>query len=220
MIRKLRNELMRAIGVRLGLMIRRVEDEIDRRSLPSFANTPENLQFQSPRRISNPQCIWIGDDVSLGPGCFLSATKRYPGKFMQGAPCVEVQEFDPIIRIGNRVSATGHLTIGATQLVEIADDALLAAHIFISDNQHGHSNVDLPFKYQPLDKISPVHIGRGCWIGEHVVIMPGVAIGEFSIIGANSVVTESVAPRSIAVGSPARIVRTWKSSANKWASPT
>lgn len=212
--------MMRAIGIKLGLLIRSVEDEIDCRSLPTFANTPKNLHFQSPRRIANPRCIWIGDDVSLGPGCLLSATRRYPGKFMRGAPDVEVQEFDPVIRLGDRVSATGHLTIGAAQLVEIGDDALLASYIFISDNQHGHSAADLPFKYQPLEKISPVRVGRGCWIGEHVVIMPGVSIGEFSIIGANSVVMESVAPRSIVVGSPARIIRNWDSATNEWVSPT
>ena len=114
---------------------------------------------------------------------------------MQNAPQTEIQEFEPIIRIGNRVSATGYLTIGAEKRVEIGDDALLASHIFISDNQHGHSSVDMPFKYQSLEKISPVSIGEGCWIGEHVVIMPGVIIGRMSIIGANSVVTESVPGR-------------------------
>lgn len=219
MIKRFIRKLQRAAGIRLGLLIRSVDEEIDRRSLPGFANAPRNLHFQSPRRISNPGCIWIGDDVSLGPGCLLSPTRRYPGKFMQGAPDVEAQTFEPAIRIGNRVSATGYLTIGAAKLVEIGDDALLASNIFISDNQHGHSSVSLPFKYQPLEKIAPVHVGQGSWIGENVVIMPGVSIGEFSIIGANSVVTESVPPRSIAVGSPARVVRQWDAAADQWIEP-
>jgi len=219
MMKRFLNRVKRSIGVRIGLLIRGVEDEIDRRSLPRFANQPTNLHFQSPRRISNAQRIWIGNDVSLGPGCLLSATRRYPGTFMQGAPAVATQEFEPIIRIGNRVSATGHLTIGAANCVEIGDDALLASHIFISDNQHGHASVDLPFKYQPLEKIAPVKIGVGCWIGEHVVILPGVQIGDMSIVGANSVVTESVPPRSIVAGSPARIIRQWDSDAAAWVKP-
>ena len=138
---------------------------------------------------------------------------------MQGAPEVEIQEFDPVIRIGDRVSVTGSLTIGAVNRVEIGDDALLASHIFISDNQHGRSSTDLPFKYQQLEKISPVTIGRGCWIGEHVVIMPGVTVGEMSIVGANSVVAESVPPRCIVVGCPARVVRQWDSDAEIWVKP-
>jgi len=219
-IRKTYRKIKRAIGLRLGRLIRSVSEEIERKSLPRFANEPKNLHFESPRRISNPQCISIGNDVSLGPGCLLSATRRYPGSFMQGAPDVEIQEFEPAIHIGNRVTATGYLTIGAVMRVEIGDDALLASHIFISDNQHGHSRMDIPFKYQPLEKISPVTIGTGCWIGEHVVIMPGVSVGEMSIVGANSVVTESVPPRTIVAGCPARVIRTWDEAASAWTKPS
>jgi acetyltransferase-like isoleucine patch superfamily enzyme len=218
-MRGLIRKLKRRIAIKLGLLVRHVDDEVNRLTLPRFANEPKNLHFDTPRRISNPQCIWIGDDVSLGPGCLLSATRKYPGAFMQGAADVEVQEFNPAIRIGDRVSATGYLTIGATTLVEIGDDALLASHIFISDNQHGHSNTDMPYKYQPLEKIAAVSIGRGCWIGEHVVIMSGVDIGEMSIVGANSVVTRSVPARSIVVGSPARVIRQWNSNTESWEVP-
>ncbi len=216
MVRKTIRKLKRAVGLRLGTLIRGFDKEIDRLSLPKFANEPQNLHFQSPRQISNAACIWIGDNVSLGPGCLLSPTRRYPGTFMQDAPDTEVQEFDPVIRIGDRVSATGYLTIGAAERVEIGDDALFASHIFISDNQHGHSRVDIPFKYQPLEKIAPVKIGRGSWIGEHVVIMPGVTIGDMSIIGANSVVTQSVPDRCIAVGAPARVIRRWDEGNGSW----
>ena len=102
-----------------------MDEELDAHSMPKFANSPKNLRFESPRRIANAARIWIGDDVSLGPGCLLSATRRYPGKFMQGAADVEIQEFDPVIRIGDRVSVTGYLTIGAASRVEIGNDALL-----------------------------------------------------------------------------------------------
>jgi acetyltransferase-like isoleucine patch superfamily enzyme len=211
--------LKHRLVVKLAVLIRNVDEEVNRLTLPKFANEPKNLHFDTPRRIANPQCIWIGDDVSLGPGCLLSATRKYPGAFMQGAADVVPQEFDPAIRIGDRVSATGNLTIGATTLVEIGDDALLASYIFIGDNQHGHSNTELPYKYQPLEKSAAVSIGRGCWIGEHVVIMPGVKIGEMSIVGANSVVTHSIPARSIAVGNPARVIRQWNSDTDSWDAP-
>ena len=69
-------KLKRKLGIKLGLLIRSVEDDVNRLTLPTFANNPKNLRFEAPRRISNPQCIWIGDNVSLGPGCFLSATRK------------------------------------------------------------------------------------------------------------------------------------------------
>ena len=216
MISGLKRRLRHWLALRLALMVRSVESEVDRITLPDFANCPRNLIFESPRRISNPGDITIGDDVSLGPGCALHATRRYPGRFMRGRQGVEPENYEPSIRIGDRVSATGHLTIGAVRSVLIDDDVLMASHIFISDNMHGTSRVDIPFKYQPLERIAPVRIGRGCWIGEHVVILPGVIIGEHSVIGANSVVTQSVPPRCVVAGAPARVLRSWDDGANRW----
>ena len=146
----------------------------------------------------------------------LNAIRRYPGAFRAGAPAVETQSFEPSIRIGDRVSATGYLTIGAVDSVVIEDDALLASHIFIGDNLHGTARTDLAYKYQPLSRIAPVVIGRGCWIGEHVVVLPGVTVGEYSVIGANSVITESVPARSVAVGAPARVIRRWSEKEGDW----
>ncbi len=53
-----------------------------------------------------------------------------------------------------------------------------------------------------------VHIGKGVSIGVNVTVLPGVTIGEGSIIGAGSVVTRSIPPYSIAVGNPAKVIRT------------
>jgi acetyltransferase-like isoleucine patch superfamily enzyme len=54
----------------------------------------------------------------------------------------------------------------------------------------------------------PVDIGRNVWIGFESIILPGVTVGDGSIIGARSVVTSDVPPMSIAAGNPARIIRT------------
>jgi acetyltransferase-like isoleucine patch superfamily enzyme len=61
-----------------------------------------------------------------------------------------------------------------------------------------------------------VRIEKGCWIGEKVIILPGVNIGERSIIGAGSVVTKSIPAYSIAVGNPARVIKTWNKDSKQW----
>jgi acetyltransferase-like isoleucine patch superfamily enzyme len=61
-----------------------------------------------------------------------------------------------------------------------------------------------------------VRIEKGCWIGEKVIILPGVNIGKRSIIGAGSVVTKSIPEYSIAVGNPARVIKTWNKDKKQW----
>jgi acetyltransferase-like isoleucine patch superfamily enzyme len=53
----------------------------------------------------------------------------------------------------------------------------------------------------------PVTIGNDCWIGGQTTILPGVTIGNGCTIGAGSVVTKDIPPFSVAIGSPARVVK-------------
>lgn len=185
--------------------------------LPPFANHPKNLRIEMPRRLSETQRMHVGDDVAIGPGSFLVAQTCYPSEVMQhpGAP-VPLQRFEPTIVIGNRVTATGALTLSAMQKIVIEDDVMFASNVIVMDGLHGFQNADEAYKYQPMWRIAPVVIGRGCWIAQNVVIMSGVTIGELSIIGANSVVTHSIPARSIAFGNPARVVKRWNGRSQRW----
>ncbi len=53
----------------------------------------------------------------------------------------------------------------------------------------------------------PVHIGRNCWIGAGVIIVPGITIGDNAVIGAGSVVTKDIPSNVVAVGNPCRVMR-------------
>ena len=63
---------------------------------------------------------------------------------------------------------------------------------------------------QGFEEERPVHIGNDVWIGDRVMIMPGVHIGDGSVIGAGAVVTGDIPPYSIAVGVPAKVIRSRK----------
>jgi acetyltransferase-like isoleucine patch superfamily enzyme len=190
--------------------------------LPEFATYPKNLHISMPRTISRPKRIYIGDDVWLGPGALLSPTTRFPSHplFPLSMPADFQQVFDPKITIGNRVTSTGGLILGAHQDVTIEDDVMFASNVMISDALHGYDTANVPYKYQPMCRIAPITVKRGCWIGQNVVILPGVTVGEQCIVGANSVVTKSIPPRSIAVGVPARVVKMWDEAVQAWADTT
>ena len=93
----------------------------------------------------------------------------------------------------------------------IGDGTLLGRGTFITDNSHGKNESVEELRILPnnreLYSKGPVNIGRNVWTGTNVCIMPGVSIGDGAIIGANSVVTHDVPAESVAVGAPARVVR-------------
>ena len=186
--------------------------------LPQFATTPRNLTILMPRTICAPERISIGDDVWLGPGSLFVPATRFPSLplWPDSKSRTYEQKFDPKIVIGNRVTATASLTLGAHEAIIIEDDVMFAANVNLTDGFHGFENADEPYKYQPICRIAPIVIKRGCWIGQNTVILPGVTIGELSIIGANSVVTRDIPARCIAVGAPARVIKKWDAGTRQW----
>lgn len=92
--------------------------------------------------------------------------------------------------------------------VVIGDLTMLSSDIFVIGQDHIFTNVHRPMRISfPLIQRPPTVIEADCWIGARVTIMEGVRIGRGSIIGAASTVTRSIPPYSIAVGSPARVIR-------------
>ena len=218
-IRKIVNKLKRSFILKIAISINKTDTIISKKTLPIFGNNPKNLTIELPRRILNPERIFIGDNVSLGPGSFLYAHTYYPTPWMQHPTMQQPQQrFDSKIIIGNHVTATADLQISAQSEIKIEDDVMFASNIHINDAFHGFETANKPYKYQKIFRIAPIKIERGCWIGQNVVILPGVTIGEYTIIGANSVVSRSIPSRSIAVGTPARVIKKWDDSSNSWLS--
>lgn len=177
----------------------------DRLGISKFKKIGRNVTIRRRNTINNPGYIEVGDNVYIGPNSGISAI-----------PSHLTQVFSPKIKIGNNVSATSMLQIYAVREIIIEDDVLIAANVFICDALHGYENGNIPYKEQDLFKISPIRIGRGSWIGQNAVILPGVTIGCQCIIGANSVVNSNIPDYSIAAGSPCKVLKTWDENLNEW----
>jgi lipopolysaccharide O-acetyltransferase len=128
----------------------------------------------------------------------------------------------PVIRIGAGVEVNDYVHIAAIQSVTIGDRVLIASRVFISDHQHGsygadgrHSSPLTPPGRRSLSS-APVMIEDDVWIGEGAAILPGVRIGRGAVIGASAVVTRDVPPFSIAVGAPARVVKSFDFTLGRW----
>ncbi|GEC73210.1 hypothetical protein FFL01_27490 [Flavobacterium flevense] len=110
----------------------------------------------------------------------------------------------------------GHLNhIYATGEIIIGKNVLTADKVYISDNLHKYEDVNIPVMHQGIRQLSKVKIGDGSWIGENVCVM-GASIGRNCIIGANSVVTKDIPDYCVAVGSPARIIKKYNITLQKW----
>jgi acetyltransferase-like isoleucine patch superfamily enzyme len=196
------------------------ERALERRTLPQFANAPKGFEMRWPRSLVHTEHMMIGDDVKLGPNSDLKCNVRYPGGWMRHPEGAHVtQTFEPSLVIGDRVTATASLQVIAFESVIIEDDVMFAANVFVADGTHASNSVDTPYKYQGVGPLGPIRIGRGSWIGQNVVITPGVIIGEMAIIGANSVVTRDVPPRSIVGGVPAKVLKVWNPDLADWDRP-
>lgn len=153
--------------------------------------------------------------ISIGAG-FVSG----PRLRLDALPIAKTKS--PILTIGDNVQVNDTVHVGAVQNVTIGNRVLIASNVFITDHNHGtysegadHSAPHIPPALRPLS-CSPVHIEDDVWIGEYVVVLPGVTIGRGSIIGAMSVVNRDIPPYSIAVGSPARIVKQFDAESQRW----
>ena len=144
----------------------------------------------------NEQYIHIGEGTLFGPQATLSAG-MVPGQEMVT---------DPVITVGDRClfgkgsGIVGHLEI------RIGDDVWTGHHVYITDQNHGYEDLELPISKQVMPE-RPVSIGDGSWLGHGTVVLPGVTIGRHVVVGANSVVTSDLPDNCVAAGVPARVIK-------------
>jgi acetyltransferase-like isoleucine patch superfamily enzyme len=114
------------------------------------------------------------------------------------------------ISIGKRVVVRPGSMLFADQDagIEIQDDVMMGAGVHFYVNNHRFDRTDVPLIDQGYYPSEGIRIETGAWIGANAILLPGVVIGRNAVVGAGSVVTKSVPDFSVAVGSPARVIRT------------
>lgn len=160
-----------------------------------------------PFQIRGKKHVRVGKNFTTGFNCRIDAYNLFDDKI--------------IIQIGNNVQINDNVHIGGVKNIEIQDNVLIASKVFISDHNHGsysgeeHDNPNIP-PSERLIHAKPVRIEENVWIGEFVSVLPGSIIGKGSIIGAMSLVNGNIPPYSIAVGSPARVIKYFDFKKNTW----
>lgn len=108
------------------------------------------------------------------------------------------------VHLGNHVYANFGLTCVDDTHIYIGDHTMMGPNVTIATANHPL----LPeLREQAYQYNLPVHIGKNCWFGAGVIVVPGVTIGDNTVIGAGSVVTKDIPANCLAVGNPCRVLR-------------
>ena len=126
-----------------------------------------------------------------------------PGVYVVGCSKIKLGD-NVVLRPGTMIHADT-ATLDVSLIIE--DDVLIGSGVHIYVENHNFSDPNKIIALQGHSNAQLVRLKRGCWIGANVIILPGVEIGENSVIGAGSVVTKSVPDFCVAVGNPAKVIK-------------
>ena len=152
--------------------------------------------------IKGQKFFKIGRDVSIDSNARIDVYKT--------------KDVIPQLKIANNVMISFNFTALVTTSLVIDENVLIASNVFITTENHGINPELGPYINQQLVS-GDIHIKRNVWIGEKVIILPGVTVGEYSIIGAGSIVTKNIPPYSIACGNPAKVIKKYDLDKHSWA---
>lgn len=156
-------------------------------------------------KISGGGYITVGDN-----------TRIYPYSRLECFTNISGETLNPCLQIGDNIIMGRNTTILCANKIVIGSNCMFGSYCFISDENHGMDpSSDKRYECQPL-QLSNVIIGENCWIGEKVIILPGITIGDNAIVGAGSVVTRDIPPNTIAVGNPARVIKRFNYDTRVW----
>lgn len=159
----------------------------------AFASFGSRSILELPIRLAGESRISIGSDVFVGAGSWLQ-TLEGPGH-------------SGVLEVGDGTSIAGTCVLSAACSVRLGRKVLLARNVYISDHIHAYDDPRRAVLDQGVAQLEAVEIQDGAWLGQNVVVCPGVTIGRGAVVGANSVVLNDIPDHAVAVGAPAVVKR-------------
>ncbi len=111
-------------------------------------------------------------------------------------------DFGKNLRIGKRVFINAGCRFQDQGGITIGDDCLIGHNVVLATLNH-----DLDPSHRGDLHPAPITLGRNVWVGANVTILPGVTVGDNAVIGAGSLVNKSIPANAVAVGTPAKVIR-------------
>ncbi|MBC8267002.1 MAG: acyltransferase [Flavobacteriales bacterium] len=167
----------------------------------SFGKFGKKSSICFPFKINGAKFISIGNKVYINEGAWLLVLKN--------------NEVSSKIEIGNGTYIGRYSHIVSVKEVVIGKNVLISDKVYISDNLHEYKDIEVPIKSQKIIYKSSVSIGENTWLGENTCVI-GASVGKHCVIGANSVVTSNIPDYSIAVGSPAKVIKRYNHDSKEW----
>ncbi len=166
-------------------------------------------------KVLFPDYLAVGRNVVIGDYVFMSC---YGRRGVTLGNNVRIREFGWVqvtshltnpgegLEIGDNSYIGPHSVLGAGGPVSIGRDVAFGAYVQLLAENHEFEDPTRAINEQGVSRRGIV-VEDGCWLGNSVIVLDGVRIGARSVVGAGSVVTRDIPPASIAVGNPARVVR-------------
>jgi acetyltransferase-like isoleucine patch superfamily enzyme len=203
-----------------------------------MSTAPDPISYFS-RAASKLHTEWLrmtypfyefGKGISIHPSCEIArgdAARIAFGKYVYLAPEVwvnvegNIDSGNPAIRLGSGCRIGRRSVISAKNQIALEDDILLAPGVLIMDHNHEYSDPALPIHAQGTTAGGKITLERNCWLGYGSVIFCGkgeLRLGRNSVVGANSVVTQSFPAYSVVAGNPAKLVKRYDQDLQQWVS--
>ena len=170
-----------------------------------FGSYGRDVYIESGVVINRPRFVHLGDHVRIKRNTSINLHPK------------DKHSKEGLLFIGNDVIISEGCIISACNRIVIEDSVGISPYVMIVDNSRKPGDIIRPSKEQPIE-IGTIHIGADSWIAYNACILPNVTIGKHCIIGALSVVTEDIPPYSVAVGSPARVIKRYDLDLKQWVS--
>ncbi|MCF4966377.1 acyltransferase [Nostoc sp. CMAA1605] len=177
-----------------------------------FAQMGRSVYIQDGVEFINASCIEVGNGVHLFKGVRLDARGHINNKILL-RDGVAIERYvdigclaDTCIDIDSETFIGPDVCIAGPGNIKIGKRCLIAAHSGIYANNHNFTDPTQPIKYQGVT-CQGIVIEDDCWLGHGVTVLDGVTIGKGSVIGAGAVVNKDIPPFSVAVGVPARVIK-------------